>query len=82
MKYIMTLILFSQFFSVFAAEEKVVYKYKKFEEINLDEISVEGDMGAPGEITISERYLRSFANKLPNKPNFNFEMMRSLERIR
>lgn len=68
--------------SVFSAEEKIIYKYKKFEEINLDEINVEGDMGAPGEITISERYLRSFKNKLPSKPNFNFEMMRSLERIR
>ena len=59
-----------------------VYKYKKFEEINLDEVNVEDDMGAPGKITISERYLRSFKNKLPAKPNSNFEMMRSLERIR
>lgn len=69
-------------FTLSAAEEKIIYKYKKFEEINLDEIKVEGDMGAPGEITISERYLRNFKNKLPSKPNFNFEMMRSLERIR
>lgn len=68
--------------SAFSADEKIIYKYKKYEEINLDEIKVEGDLGAPGEITISERYLKSFDNKLPSKPNFNFEMMRSLERIR
>ena len=61
---------------------KVIYKYKKFEEINLGEISVEGDFGAPGELTISRRYLKKFKNRLPNKPNFNFEMMKGLERMR
>ena len=64
------------------AQEKVVYKYKKYEEINLGEIKVEGELGAPGEITVSERYLRKFKNKLPSKPNFHFEMMRRLEKIR
>ncbi len=63
-------------------KSKVVYKYKKFEEINLDEIKIEGDLGAPGEITISRRYLKKFKNRLPSKPNFNFEMMKGLERIR
>ena len=49
---------------------------------NLGEISVEGDLGAPGEVTISRRYLKKFKNRLPSKPNFNFEMMKGLERIR
>ncbi|EQC44807.1 hypothetical protein [Bacteriovorax sp. Seq25_V] len=70
-------------FSVSAfSQEKVIYKYKKYEEINLGEIKVEGELGAPGEITVSERYLRKFKNKLPSKPNFHFEMMRGLEKIR
>ena len=64
------------------AEEKIVYKYKKFEEINLNEISVEGDLGAPGEVSVSQRYLRKFKNRLPSKPNFNLEMMKGLERVR
>ena len=63
-------------------KSKIVYKYKKFEKINLGEISVEGDLGAPGEVTISRRYLKKFKNRLPSKPNFNFEMMKGLERIR
>lgn len=80
MKYLLlTLLLFT---SNSYAKEKVVYKYKKFEEINLDEIKVEGELGAPGEISISQRYLKKFKNKLPTKPNFNFEMMKGLERVR
>jgi hypothetical protein len=63
-------------------KEKVVYKYKKFEVINLDEIKVDGELGGPGEISISQRYLKKFKNKLPSKPNFNLEMMKGLERIR
>tara|TARA_Y100000296_G_C5176020_1_gene260110 strand:+ start:3243 stop:3518 length:276 start_codon:yes stop_codon:yes gene_type:complete len=63
-------------------KSKIVYKYKKFEKINLGEINVEGDLGAPGEVTISRRYLKKFKNRLPSKPNFNFEMMKGLERIR
>lgn len=77
---ILLLFLTSQSFA--QKKGKVVYKYKKFEEINLDEIKVEGDLGAPGEITISRRYLKKFRNRLPSKPNFNFEMMKGLERIK
>ena len=69
-------------FSKSKVKEKVIYKYKKFEEINLDEINVDGELGAPGEITISRRYLKRFKNRLPSKPNFDFEMMKGLERIR
>jgi hypothetical protein len=64
------------------AKEKIIYKYKKFETINLEKIDVEGDLGAPGEISVSQRYLRKFKNKLPSKPDFDFEMMKGLERIR
>lgn len=65
-----------------SVNEKVVYKYKKFENYNLEEISVDGELGAPGEITVSSRYLRQFKNKLPSKPNFHLEMMKGLDRIR
>ena len=65
-----------------SVNDKVIYKYKKFEKFNLDEISVDGELGAPGEITVSSRYLRQFKNKLPSKPNFHLEMMKGLDRIR
>jgi len=85
MKYIsmftLGIMLFSS--SAFSKEkEKVIYKYKKFEVINLDEIKVDGELGGPGEVSISQRYLKKFKNKLPRKPNFNLEMMKGLERIR
>ena len=76
------IILFTLLFSAVSAQEKIVYKYKKFEHINLDEISIDGDLGAPGEISVSQRYLRKFKNKIPSKPNFNLEMMKGLERVR
>lgn len=83
MKKIVPLLIMMTLFSLHAqAKEKVVYKYKKFEVINLDEISVDGELGGPGEVSISQRYLKKFKNKLPSKPNFNLEMMKGLERIR
>ena len=75
-------ILFTLLYSSAFAQEKIIYKYKKFEHINLDEISIDGDLGAPGEISVSQRYLRKFKNKIPSKPNFNLEMMKGLERVR
>ena len=63
-------------------KERIIYKSKKFEEINLGEIKVDGELGSPGEISISQRHLKKFKNKLPHKPNFNLEMMKGLERIR
>ncbi|MFG1493857.1 hypothetical protein ACRXCV_02635 [Halobacteriovorax sp. GFR7] len=76
------LLLTTQAYGQKSVKEKVVYKYKKFEQFNLEEISVDGELGAPGEITVSSRYLRQFKNKLPSKPNFHLEMMKGLDRIR
>ncbi len=79
---LVVLTLSTSAFSQKSVKEKVVYKYKKFEKFNLEEISVDGELGAPGEITVSSRYLRQFKNKLPSKPNFHLEMMKGLDRIR
>ena len=78
----MILTLSGQAFAQKSVKEKVIYKYKKFEKFNLEEINVDGELGAPGEITVSSRYLRQFKNKLPSKPNFHLEMMKGLDRIR
>jgi hypothetical protein len=60
----------------------VRYEYKKYEKFDFDEIAVEGETGAPGDISISPRLRKEFRNKLPDKPNFNKEMKKAINGIR
>lgn len=79
------IIIFSLLFSsvAFAQEKKNVrYEYKKFEKFDFDEIGVEGEAGAPGDISISPRGRSEFKNKLPERTNFNKEMKKTIDVIR
>lgn len=60
----------------------VRYEYKKFEKFDFDEIGVEGEAGAPGDISISPRLKKEFRNKLPERLNFNKEMKKAIDGIR
>lgn len=78
---ILLTVIFS--FSAFAQEKKNVrYEYKKFEKFDFDEIGVEGEAGAPGDISISPRLRKEMKNKLPERSNFNKEMKKSIDVIR
>lgn len=69
--------------SAFAQQKpNVRYEYKKFEKFDFDEIGVEGEAGAPGDISISPRLRKEFQNKLPERQNFNKEMKKAIEGIR
>lgn len=73
--------------SVVAAESssknvKTIYKYKKFEKFDLDEMVIEGDTGSPGDLSISSRFQRKFKNRLPYRTNFNPEIRKSIQRIK
>ena len=61
--------------------ENIVYKYKKYENFNLEEISVDGETGVPGDISIINRFKKKFNNKLPYRKNFRPEVILSTERI-
>ena len=61
--------------------EKIIYKYKKYENFNLEEISVDGETGVPGDISIINRFKKKFSNKLPYRKNFRPEVILSTERI-
>lgn len=75
------LVLFS--FSSFAQKnEKIIYKYKKFEKFDFEDIVIEGETGAPESISISPRFIKTFKNKLPYRKNFNAEIRKGIERIR
>lgn len=82
MKIILMFLIFMTM-SSFAQEKKNVrYEYKKFEKFDFDEIGVEGEAGAPGDISISPRLRNEFKNKLPERNNFSKEMKKAIEGIR
>ena len=64
------------------AKEKIVYKYKKYEKFNLEDISVDGETGNPGDISLINRYQKKFKNKLPYRKNFKPEIVFGIERLK
>lgn len=65
-----------------AADKKVVYRYKKYEKFDFEDLVIEGETGGPGDLSISPRYQRKFKNKLPYRKNFNAEIRKGVERVR
>ncbi len=63
-------------------ESKIIYEYKKYEKFDFDELGVEGEMGAPGDLSVLSDLRREFQNKLPEKSNFLREMRKSANGIR
>ena len=63
-------------------KEKIVYKYKKYEKFNLEDISVDGETGNPGDISLINRYQKKFKNKLPYRKNFKPEIVFGIERLK
>lgn len=83
MKIFATTIFLMMSLTAFAqTKPNVRYEYKKFEKFDFDEIGVEGEAGAPGDISISPRLRKEFKNKLPERQNFNKEMKKAVEGIR
>jgi hypothetical protein len=74
--FMLTPSLFSQ------TKKSVKYEYKKYEKFDFAEIGVEGEAGAPGDLSISPRLRNEFRNKLPERENFNREMTQAIEGIR
>ena len=63
-------------------DDNVVYKYKQYQEFDLETIGVEGEVGAPEDLTLNSRFQKKFRNKLPIRKNFNPEIRRTIELIR
>ena len=60
----------------------VTYKYKQFEKFDFDELTIEGETGSPGDLSIIPRYQQKFKNRLPYRKNFNAEIRKAIERVR
>ena len=65
-----------------AREGKTIYKYKKYEKFDFEDMVIEGEIGSPGDLSITPRYQRKFKNRLPYRKNFNAEIRKAVERIR
>ena len=85
MRCLFLIIIFTFSLSTFAQKKRgknVVYKYKKYEKFNLEDISVDGETGVPGDISLINRYQRKFKNKLPYRKNFRPEIIFGVERLK
>lgn len=84
MKLVMTVILIMISFASNAqesADKNIKYEYKKFEKFDLEEIGVEGNSGAPGDLSVIPSPQKTYDNRLPQKPNFHSEMKRGALRV-
>lgn len=61
---------------------KIIYKYKKYEKFDFADMVIEGDMGSPGDLSITPRYQRKFKNPLPIRWDFKPQIRKAIERIR
>ena len=82
MKYLFILVLVSPFALGQTRKAKVNYEYKKFERFDFEEIGVEGEAGAPGDLSIAPSPRKSYGNRLPERKSFNKELRKSASGIR
>ena len=83
----MKIILFALFVLVsFASqakdEKKVVYTYKQFEKFDFDDLNIEGESGAPNDLSISPIHEKKYTNRLPYRKSFTMEIRKGIERVR
>lgn len=76
--------LFSVFIlsNVFAAEEKVIYQYKKYEKFDLGNLEVKGQLIAPGDISVRERERKRFELDLYTRKDFEPFIKKDIETLR
>ncbi len=84
MRICLLLLILTFAFHLSAEDKKPVikYEYKKYEKFDFDTIGVEGESGAPGDLSISPGLRNEFRNKLPERKNFNDVMINSINGIR
>ena len=69
-------------FSQAGKKERIIYKYKKYQKFDFEDITIEGETGSPPDLGVDTRLQRKFRNKLPYRKNFNPEIRKGIERIR
>jgi hypothetical protein len=62
--------------------KKIIYTYKQYEKFDFDDLNIEGDTGAPSDISISPIHDKRFSNRLPYRKSFTVEIKKGIERVR
>lgn len=65
-----------------AKGKKVIYTYKQYEKFDFDDLNIEGDSGAPSDLSISPIHEKRFTNRLPYRKSFTVEIKKGIERVR
>lgn len=76
------ILLCSTVYSETTKDTKVIYKYRQYEKFDLDEMSLEGETGSPGDLSIIPRFQKRFKNRLPYKTNFVPQIRRAVSSVR
>jgi hypothetical protein len=62
--------------------KKIIYTYKQFEKFDFDDLTIEGEAGAPNDISVSSMHERPYSNRLPYRKSFTVEIKKGIERVR
>lgn len=63
------------------SKKKIIYEYKKYEKFDFGDMTIDGSKGGLGDLSVNPRYQVKFRNELPKKPNFNIEMIDSVDNL-
>lgn len=87
MKMMMLVLVVSLSFNLYAKDEKtenkkVIYTYKQFEKFDFDDLNIEGEAGAPNDLSVSPIHEKRYTNRLPYRKSFTTEIRKGIERVR
>ena len=68
--------------SAICAEDKVIYQYKKYEKFDLGNLEVQGQLIAPGDISVRERERKRFEVELYSRKDFDPFIKKDIESLR
>lgn len=63
-------------------EDQVIYEYKKYEKFDLGNLEVQGELIAPGDISVRERDRKKFNLDFFNRKDFNSFVKQDIEAFR
>lgn len=70
------------FTSFVYAEEKVVVKYKQYEQLDLGDLEIQGNVVAPGDLSITETNKEMLDIDLYSREEFDFETIDDIKNLR
>jgi hypothetical protein len=83
MKIILLALVILGSFNAFSREEKkVIYTYKQYEKFDFDDLNIEGEAGAPNDLSITPIHEKKYTNRLPYRKSFIMEIRKGIERVR